>query len=369
MSIWIIILTVVLAVTALGAVYLTSQVGRFGLIRKLSKENKWRRRGISFGIIAVIFITLMLVMDLVNAIIIFLHFVGFFAVGRFVVYIIKIIRGKELAGRINWAGWGAIVYTICYLIAGFYLCNNVWQTDYQLTTDKNIGEVKVALFADSHVGATFDGEGFAKQMEVIMAQEPDIVVVAGDFVDDGTSREDMVAACAGLGKMKPKYGVWYAYGNHDKGYYASEKRGFTAEDMEAELQKNGVHVMKDDVETVDNLCIVGRKDKSMDDRRPLSELLAGVDESKYIIVIDHQPNDYEAEAQTKADLVLSGHTHGGQLLPVTYFGKWFGINDAIYGYERRENTDFIVTSGISDWAIKFKTGTKSEYALIDVKGK
>ncbi len=368
MSVWIIIVVVALALTALGVIYLASAVGRFGAIRALSGEDKWRRRGLSLIVVAAVFVTLVLIFDYINAIVILLHTTTFFLLGRFVIYIIKIVRGKEINSKKNWAGWIAIVYTVFYMAAGFYLCNNIWQTDYQLSTDKSVGEVKVALFADSHIGATFDGEGFAKQMDVIMGAKPDIVLIAGDYVDDDTTKEDMITCCAALGKMKPKYGVWYAYGNHDKGYYSSEHRGFTAEELEAELVKNGVHVMKDDVETIDNICIVGRKDKSME-RKELSELLEGVDDSKYIIVMDHQPNDYEKESQTKADLVLSGHTHGGQLLPVTYFGKWFGINDAIYGYERRENTDFIVTSGISDWRMKFKTGTKSEYVMIDVKGK
>ena len=69
------------------------------------------------------------------------------------------------------------------------------------------------------------------------------------------------------------------------------------------------------------------------------------------------------------DLVLSGHTHGGQLLPVNYVGEWTGVNAKTYGLERRGKTDFVVTSGISDWAIQFKTGCKSEYVVIDITGK
>ena len=44
-------------------------------------------------------------------------------------------------------------------------------------------------------------------------------------------------------------------------------------------------------------------------------------------------------------------------------------DDRVYGYEKRDNTNFIVTSGISDWAIKFKTGCKSEYAIVNIQGK
>ena len=92
-------------------------------------------------------------------------------------------------------------------------------------------------------------------------------------------------------------------------------------------------------------------------------LLAQVSSDRYTIVLDHQPNDYANEAAAGADLVLSGHTHGGQLIPITKVGEWIGANDATYGYERRENTDFIVTSGISAWSILFKTGCKSEYVV------
>ncbi len=365
MSIWLIILTAVGIAFGLGVLYLSMAVGRFGLVQRLSKGKNWLRRLISALIVIACVVIVGMIIDAVNAVIIMLHFVFIFMLCGLITRIIKRIRKKEF--KIYWQGWTAIIGSIAYLSVGAFLCYNVWQTDYSLTTDKQISGLKVAVFADSHVGTTFGGEGFSKHMETIMEQNPDIVLIPGDYVDDDTTRENMIESCAALGRMKPKYGVWFAYGNHDKGYYGSEHRGFSAEDLENELKKNGVHVMIDDVETVDNICIVGRKDKSVDrDRKPLSGLLEGVDDDKYIIVMDHEPNDYDAEAETKADLVVSGHTHGGQLFPVTYFGEWFGINDAVYGYERLHDTDFIVTSGISDWAIKFKTGTKSEYVMINV---
>ena len=80
--------------------------------------------------------------------------------------------------------------------------------------------------------------------------------------------------------------------------------------------------------------------------------------------------DYEALKDANMDLVLSGHTHGGQLFPLMTIENHSNIaeDDRVYGYEKRENTNFIVTSGISDWAIKFKTGCKSEYLLISIEG-
>lgn len=69
------------------------------------------------------------------------------------------------------------------------------------------------------------------------------------------------------------------------------------------------------------------------------------------------------------DLVLSGHTHGGQLFPLMTVEKLTGMtpDNRIYGYEKRDSTNFIVTSGIADWAIKFKTGCKSEYLMINIQ--
>ena len=96
-------------------------------------------------------------------------------------------------------------------------------------------------------------------------------------------------------------------------------------------------------------------------------LTQNIDKNKYIIMLDHQPNDYDNEEKTGADLVLSGHTHGGQLFPLGLFGVLFGSNDKVYGLEIRDKTTFIVNSGIADWEIKFKTATKSEYGVIDIK--
>ena len=360
---WLIIAAVVLAATFAGAFYMTVCVGRFGALQKVSGDRKWLRNLLSLIIIALIFTVISIAMTVVNAIIVFLNGVMFFIIFGLVMRIIKAVTGKET--KINWQGWLAIVTMVIYHAAGYYLCFNVWQKDYALKTNKDV-DLKVALFADSHIGTTFDGDGFAEQLARIEEQSPDIILIAGDLVDDSSKRADLEKACKALSQVKAKYGVWYCYGNHDKGYYSS--RDFSAEELEDIMIENGIHVLSDEYELIDDsFYIVGRKDRSEQERKSMEEVLKGVDKSKYIIVMDHQPGDYDAEAECAVDLVVSGHTHGGQLFPITYVGEWFNINDATYGYERRKDTDFIVTSGISDWEIDFKTGTKSEYVMIDIE--
>ena len=358
---WLFLLGAVLSVCVMGTVYMTAMVGRFSLIKSISKNSV--RILVSLGCIVVSFAALCIILSVVNAIIVFLHVIVFFLIFGGLFRLISKLTGKKF--KVNWQGWSALAVTAVYLSVGAYLCFSVKQTNYTLTTQKDINNLRIAVFADSHIGATFDGEGFAEHMETIKKQSPDIVLIPGDYVDDWSNREDMVRACEALGTIEVKYGVWYTYGNHDSGNFNS--RDFSADDLETELKKNNVHVLKDERVYIGDLCIVGRLDASMRERREISSLMQGIDTSKYIIVLDHQPGDYDNEAETAADLVVSGHTHGGQLFPVNRAGEWFGLNDRTYGYERRNDTDFIVTSGIADWAMYFKTGTRSEYVMIDVE--
>ncbi len=360
---WLIIAGLVLSAAIAGTVYMVVSISKFGAFEAAAGGKKWLKMLLSFLVLAAAFAAVSYFMSVINAVIILLNETLFFLAFGLIMRLVRHFSGKEFT--VNWQGWLALIASAVYLAVGYYLLHHVWQKDYTVHTDKNIS-LKIAMIADSHLGTTFDGDGFAEHLQTIAAQQPDILLIAGDFVDDSTDKADLERACAALGKLQLPYGVWYAYGNHDKGYYNS--RDFSASALEYALISNGVHVLKDDCVLVDDrFYIAGRLDSSMKDRVDMNTLLSGADSSKYIIVLDHQPNDYDNEAASAADLVLSGHTHGGQLFPVTYVGEWFNINDRTYGHEKRGGTDFIVTSGISDWEILFKTGAKSEYVIISVE--
>ena len=359
---WLIIAAAVMAAVTAGTVYLTIAVGRFGIVKKIAGDKKPYRALVSFAMIAAVFSVIALAMSFVNAVVVFLHAVLFFLLFGLIVRIVKRAAGREPKACLQ--GWLALSVMAVYLVIGNYLCVNVWQKDYALTTDKEFGTLRIALIADSHIGSTFDGEGFAEHLRTIEAQAPDILLIAGDFVDDWSNRADMLRACEALGQAKIKYGVYYTYGNHDAGFF--NERDFSADELRQALEDNGVHILEDSYSLVDDrFYVAGRRDSSFGERMDMDELLDGAEKDKYVIVIDHQPSDYENEAG-RADLVVSGHTHGGQIIPITYVGELFGIVDNTYGYENRNGTDFIVTSGISDWDIQFKTGTRSEYVIIDI---
>lgn len=347
-----------------GMVYLVFCVRRLGFVEKLSHGNKAAAWAAGIAVVALPTAIIWLAWGYMNALIVLLHLALFVGLARL------IFKKRRFAGAV------ALVLAVVYLTAGYVQANNVWQKDYTVTTDKAVGTLRVALIADSHVGTTFDGKGLAPHIEEINKQNPDIVVVTGDFVDEDTSRDDMVAACRALGQATPKFGTYFVFGNHDKGLYSNGERGYTGDDLVAELEKNGVTVLQDENALIDGrFYLVGRQDASEErdfgrSRASIAELTSTLDQTKYSIVLDHQPRDYAAEAASGVDLVLSGHTHGGQMLPLMQFMRWFHIGDNnVYGLERHDGTDFIVTSGISDWAIQFKTGCRSEYVIVDIQGK
>lgn len=272
--------------------------------------------------------------------------------------------------KVYWPGLIALAVTCIYLTIGYYFAHHLYETDYNLSSDKDIGgKLVIAQVSDSHVGATFDGNGFKKRLERIQKKNPDILVITGDFVDDGTTRKDMEISCKALGDFKAKYGVYFIYGNHDKGYYNS--RDFSVSDLVRELEKNNVYILQDEAVLIeDRFYLVGRQDASVENRMEIKDIVKNLDKDKYTIVLDHQPNDYDNEEAAEVDLVLSGHTHGGQMFPIGIIGeKLFKANDKTYGLEKRGKTTFIVNSGISDWEIKFKTGTIAEYGIITIEGK
>lgn len=383
---WAFIFIFMFAAFIAACIYLITRVRKFVWVDKLAKDRKWLSILISALTCVVFIVVLSLAMGYINAIIVTIYMILFWLVCEFAFWLVGKVKNRtKLAAdgvkpkkrKIYYAGVTAIIITIVYMSWGWYRAHNVWQKDYTIHTDKAVGNIKLALIADSHTGTTFDGDGFAEHVKEIQAQNPDAVLIAGDFVDDDTSLIDMKKCCEALGTLDTKYGVYYVFGNHDKGYYASERRGYDGDDIIAELTKNGVTVLQDQsVFLGDSFYIIGRQDLSEvtdrgGSRADIEDLVKALDDDKYQIVMDHQPADYANEKASGVDLVLSGHTHGGQLLLIKLFQEITGMggNDQIYGLEDLDGSDFLVTSGISDWAIKFKTGCRSEYVIIDIQGK
>lgn len=351
------------AVVFLCVWYLKRKFGKFTFVKRCA--GKHRFLAFLLSLLPVAAMCAFFIFNITTFLVVLLHFVLGFAICDFLCFVIRKISKRQISFDIR--GTAAIVITVVYLCAGWFAAHNIVRTEYTVYTAKPVaGDLRVALIADSHLGITLDGAAFKEQIERIEKEKPDLLVVAGDFVDDDSKKEDMITACGALGGIKTTYGVYFVYGNHDNGYM--RYRDFTGEDLLYYLNKNGVTVLRDSTVRLDNgYSITGRLDRSDRSRKTAAGLMKNADGDEYNIMLDHQPNDYDAEAKAGADLVLSGHTHGGHIFPAGLLGLMTGANDKIYGVENRGNTDFVVTSGISGWAIPFKTFAKSEYVIINIR--
>ena len=157
-------------------------------IRKITKGKKGFSTLTGLLIAVVYTAVIWMAWGSMNAIVCILHLIVFWMVSEAIFALITKIRKKTFAKY--YAGIVAIVFTVCYLAAGWYQAHHVWEKKYEIQTDKEVRNLKVAVFSDSHTGTTFHGEGFAEHMKTIEAQNPDVVLIVGDFVDDDTTKED-----------------------------------------------------------------------------------------------------------------------------------------------------------------------------------
>ena len=352
--IWILSLVISFVLFIIGIIYLSNRIRKFGMKSKI----------LPYVIILIFTFVLTKLLNFTTGIIIVIHYLVIWLLMDFIFLIIKKISKKE--SKYYLAGILTLIITPIYVIIGIYNVYSVKETNYDFKSNKIKNYYKILLISDSHIGTTFGAEGFNTHLKEMEKSDIDLLLIAGDFVDDSTSKEDMISSIEYLSKFKTKYGIYFVHGNHDKGYYGN-RRGYSNKDLEDTLIKNGIHILKDDVTLInDEIYLIGRKDYEDKSRKSIEDLVKDVDKSKYMIVIDHQPTDYTNEANSLVDLVLSGHTHGGQLIPLNILNPYVSENDNVYGNKLINKTNFIVTSGISDWEIKMKTGTFSEYVIIKI---
>lgn len=368
---WYIIFFAIIACVIGSLIYISFRTARFGFVKRICGGRKGFSRLLGLVGCFIAIAILWVVWDIMNALVCIIHLTVIWMLCDLVTYIISKIRRKKATSYR--AGYIAMALCIIYIGIGYLVAHDVKATYYTLETEKLSEDIRLIQISDAHIGATLHADDFTRYVLEMNELHPDVVVIIGDFVDDDTTKEDLIGACEALGNLVTKYGVFFAYGNHDKGYYREEERGWSSALLLEELLKNGIIVLEDEAQLIDDrFYMIGRQDRSEaqrgGSRMSAEQVLDGLDHSKYMIVLDHQPSDFEAEAAAGADLVLCGHTHGGQFIPIRYVGEWTGEICLRYGHEKRKGTDFIVSSGISNWAFKFRTGCISEYVVIDIKG-
>lgn len=226
----------------------------------------------------------------------------------------------------------------------------------ELPTAKRLTkDVKLVLMSDLHLGYHNRRQELARWVDMVNAERPDLILIAGDIIDMSLRplmEEDMASELRRL-----KAPVYACLGNHE--YYSGEPRALEF------YREAGIHLLRDSVATVGELQIVGRDDRSNPRRKSVKALLSGTDQRRYTILLDHQPYHLEQAERAGVDFQFSGHTHHGQLWPISWITE--SVYECAYGPWRRGDTRYYVSSGMGIWGAKFRVGTCSEYIVARIK--
>lgn len=267
----------------------------------------------------------------------------------------------------------AIVVTAAVLGYAYVNMHHVIVTNDTIRTEKPILEdgYRIVFLSDLHFGTTMDRAKLQQYCRRMQQEQPDLVVLGGDIVDEKTSLQEAGEAFQELGQIASTYGTYYVYGNHDKGRY-SKTCDFTEEQLEAAIKETGIKILEDrSIMLNDELTISGRKDRSYAFsegvyRKGATELMQELPQTAYHIMVDHQPRDMEENAAAGYDLMLSGHTHAGQMWPVGLITTLFDKKTVNYGQKSFKKMQLIVSSGIAGWGYPLRTGKHSEYVVIHI---
>jgi predicted MPP superfamily phosphohydrolase len=234
--------------------------------------------------------------------------------------------------------------------------------DIHITLPKGEGNcydsLTVVLMSDLHIGEIIGKDLVRHYVSLSNAQQPDIVLIAGDWLDYESRFAEKDHIEDELQQLIAPLGVYGINGNHEYRANRHAKKKW--------IQKTGASLLVDSTILINNsFYLVGRDDFINKSRRPMHALLEGIDRKKPIIVLEHQPWTFAELAMNGVDLVLSGHTHNGQLWPYPLLMKF--IYECPYGYYRKGNTQFYVSSGIGIAGAPYRVGTVSELVVLHIQ--
>ena len=220
------------------------------------------------------------------------------------------------------------------------------------------GEITAVAISDVHLGHGTGPEDLARYVDRINAQNPDVIFIAGDLIDNSVRPLLVEPFDDVLSRLNAPMGIYMVPGNHE---YISG-----IEDVADYLaNRTRIRLLRDEmVELPCGLQIVGRDDRSNENRHSLDSLLARTDPLKPVLVLDHQPYELAQTDAAGVDIQISGHTHNGQLWPLNHLVDM--MYEQGHGYRKWSHAHIYVSSGLSLWGPPFRIGTESDFAVLKI---
>jgi predicted MPP superfamily phosphohydrolase len=274
--------------------------------------------------------------------------------------VFRVIPREKIKSRSRSIGLPVIIFcSLVMVIAGIINFNTIRRTDYQVTIpaeQSDINHLKIAFASDFHLEENTPVrfvERFVKEIEII---NPDLMLFGGDIVEGDRRDEKMEHFEKLLSSITTRYGVFGVPGNHE--HYARQDKG-------SFFNKAGIDILSDSVVIIDgSFILAGRNDSHATTRKSAEEIMRTIPDSLPAILMDHRPTEIDQISRTSADVVFSGHTHNGQLFPINFITR--RVYELSYGYLKKGETHFFVSSGIRLWGPPVRTVGKSEILVVDI---
>lgn len=224
-------------------------------------------------------------------------------------------------------------------------------------------ELKIAMLTDIHLGKNLHENFLSDIIEKVSSKNVDMVVIVGDLVD--TNPNDLKPYISKLDDLKSSYGTFYALGNHE--YY----HGIN-EVLELLKTQTNMKILVNDAIDLGFANIAGVGDLAGLRKGILAPDLArakvDLNLSKPSILLAHQPKTALLYDVSDFDLILSGHTHGGQVFPFALLVKLQqGFVSGLYVLS--EKTQLFVSRGAGFWGPSLRTFSQSELVILNLKGR
>jgi len=292
----------------------------------------------------------------------------FFLLSDIVLLLLRIPGIVNTGNILQFRKWSFLItvsISSLLIVGGFFNAIIPITREYNITINKPAGSVKnlrIAAVSDIHIGSIIRKRSLKKLSVMIKDMKPDIVLLLGDIVDGEIGpvlRGDLLQYFTW---PECTDGLYAITGNHE--FIGGANRTIPY------IEGKGIRILKDEMIILEGgIQLIGRIDRDSfrfyrKQRMPLGELMQHADTTKPIILLDHQPFHLDETAKYGVDLQLSGHTHNGQLWPLNYVTRM--IYELSYGYMKKGNTNFIVSSGYGLWGPRVRSGSRSEVLLINL---
>ena len=257
-----------------------------------------------------------------------------------------------------------IIIVFLIIIYGIFNARIPYVKKYRINIKKyanKLDQIHALMISDIHIGSVKSKHKLKKLRDIINKVNPDVIFLPGDVIDEDIDSSIIKILKDTFLNLKIKYGIYQCMGNHE---YLNKKTDKTIKCLE----DAGINVLNDkSVKINDSFYIIGREDISNKNitgrkRKPLNEIIKGVDRSLPLILLDHQPVELDEAASGGVDLELCGHTHYGQLFPVQLITK--KIYEIDWGYLKRDNFNIIVSCGFGTWGPSIRTSSRPE--VVDI---